>query len=88
MIYEVTYSPFIQLFLKIGEARAMLDSKLVSLENAPYIKSGSTFVPLRFISDAFKAKINYIAKPNQEIQIETINAILLEGNEIIGLLFM
>jgi hypothetical protein len=70
MIYEVTYSPFSKLLLKVGEARAVLDVKLVTLDNAPFIKAGSTFVPLRFISDAFKAKTNFIAKPNQEIQIE------------------
>jgi hypothetical protein len=70
MIYEITYSPYSQLFLKIGEAKAVLESKIESLESAPFIKSGSTFVPLRFISNAFQAKINFIAKPNQEIQLE------------------
>lgn len=76
MIYEVTYAPLTRMLLKLGETRATLDSKMVSLESAPFIKSGSTFVPLRFISDAFQAKINFIAKPNQEIQLEYNGSII------------
>lgn len=69
MIFEVTYQPFVSLLLKIGDSQAVLDKTMIALESPPFIKAGSTFVPLRFISDAFGAKINFIAKPNQEIQI-------------------
>jgi hypothetical protein len=39
--------------LQIGNATAVINGSIVSLEAAPYIKNGSTMVPLRVISEAF-----------------------------------
>jgi len=39
--------------LQIGNATAVIDGNIVSLEAAPYIKNGRTMVPLRVISEAF-----------------------------------
>jgi hypothetical protein len=39
--------------LQIGNATAVIDGNIVSLEAAPYIKNSRTMVPLRVVSEAF-----------------------------------
>ncbi len=48
---------------------ARLNDKVVTLDCAPLIKEGRTFVPLRFISEAFGAKVDWISS-EKKILIE------------------
>jgi hypothetical protein len=47
--------------LQIGNATAVINGSIVSLEAAPYIKNGSTMVPLRVISEAFGGDVAWDA---------------------------
>jgi thiol-disulfide isomerase/thioredoxin len=46
--------------LQIGSKQASISGKTVTVDPAPYIRSGSTLVPLRFISEAFGAEIEWL----------------------------
>lgn len=46
--------------LYIGDATAILNDQSVKLDAAPYISQGSTMVPLRFIGEAFNAKVEWV----------------------------
>jgi len=45
--------------LTIGKQEAYCDDKLIIMDSPPYIKKGTTFVPLRFISETFGAKVEW-----------------------------
>jgi hypothetical protein len=45
--------------LQVGNTTADLFGKAVTLDAAPEIKTGRTFVPLRFISESFGAKVTW-----------------------------
>lgn len=45
--------------LKVDDKKATVGSKTVTLEAAARIRGGRTFVPLRFLSEAFKAQVNW-----------------------------
>ena len=45
--------------LQIGNATAVINGSIVSLESAPYIKNGRTMVPLRVISEAFRGNVGW-----------------------------
>jgi hypothetical protein len=47
--------------LYIGKTEAFINDKKVSLDVPPYIKNGTTFVPIRFISEAFGAEVKWDA---------------------------
>lgn len=48
--------------LQIGSKNASISGKAVTVDPPPYIKSGTTLVPLRFISEAFGASIDWQPK--------------------------
>jgi hypothetical protein len=48
--------------LQIGSKNALISGKAVTVDPPPYIKSGTTLVPLRFISEAFGASIDWQPK--------------------------
>jgi thiol-disulfide isomerase/thioredoxin len=48
--------------LKIGSNSALVSGKKITVDPPPYIKNGVTLVPLRFISEAFGAEVNW--EPN------------------------
>ncbi len=54
--------------LWIGDSRATINGKQTILDAPPEIKAGRTFVPLRFIVEAFGAKVEWEAI-NQQITI-------------------
>ncbi|HOI25247.1 MAG TPA: stalk domain-containing protein [Caldisericia bacterium] len=54
-------SPII-IVLQIGSKNASISGKAVTVDPPPYIKSGTTLVPLRFISEAFGASIDWQPK--------------------------
>ncbi|WP_134704078.1 copper amine oxidase N-terminal domain-containing protein [Ammoniphilus sp. YIM 78166] len=47
------------LVLTIDQTRATINGKASTLDAAPYIKSGRTFVPIRFISEGLGAKVTW-----------------------------
>jgi hypothetical protein len=56
---SVTYSSNRLIRMKIGSTTAMAGSDTLTLAVAPVIKSGTTFVPLRFVSEAFGASVQW-----------------------------
>lgn len=47
------------IFLMIGNTGALIDDKLITLNSAPYIADGRTFVPVRFVSEALGADVQW-----------------------------
>ncbi len=45
--------------LRIGNKAASVNGKTVAIDQAPVIKNGYTFVPLRFVSEALGATVNW-----------------------------
>ena len=50
------------IFLVIGNPGAVLNDKLVTLNAAPYIESGRTMVPVRFVSESLGANVQWDQK--------------------------
>ncbi|MDD4614248.1 MAG: stalk domain-containing protein, partial [Caldisericia bacterium] len=63
--YEKAY--FIQ--LRIGSSQALVNGQTISLDTPPQILQGRTVVPLRFISEAFGANVEWVAE-TKEITIQ------------------
>ncbi len=69
--------------LKIGDRVAFLDSELKQLDEPPVILIGVTFVPLRFISEAFGAKVDWFKEENKiVISNKDITLIMWIGKDI------
>lgn len=64
---KITYQD-IQVDLQIGNTQAFINQKEVTIDAPPIIRSSRTFVPLRFIGEAFGAEITY----NSETRTITI----------------
>ncbi len=45
--------------LTVGSSDALVNNSTVSLSEAPYVSAGTTMVPLRFVSEALGAKVNW-----------------------------
>ncbi len=59
---KIATEPRIEISMIIGESIAYVNFRPVELDVAPYVSSkGRTLVPLRFISETFGAKIQWIA---------------------------
>lgn len=58
---EIQPLPIVIIKLYIGLSMAYIDQKSITLDAPPYITKGTTMVPLRFISDAFRAKIEWLS---------------------------
>ncbi|MBB3111829.1 hypothetical protein FHS18_003897 [Paenibacillus phyllosphaerae] len=63
-----TIFPFKTISLKLNSKAATVDDRSVQLQVAPFSLDGRTMVPLRFISEAFGAKVDW----NQKAQRVTI----------------
>lgn len=59
---NLTSAPQKGVLLQIGQSNASINGKSSKLDAAPYIKSNRTYVPLRFISEAFGAKVTWAGK--------------------------
>ena len=55
--------------MTVGNKNVKVDGKVVVSEAAPVVKSGSTYVPLRLIAEAFDAKVDF----NSKTKTVTIN---------------
>jgi len=51
--------------LQIGNRMAMINGTTTNLDQAPMIRRGVTYVPLRFVSEAMGANVNY--NPNRQV---------------------
>ncbi|NMB34448.1 MAG: copper amine oxidase [Clostridium sp.] len=78
-----------QILLTIGQKSATVNGKHFELDSAPVIVQDRTFVPLRFIGDAFKAAVEWDDK-NRLVKISTKPAIPQDGyyNELYNLFTM
>lgn len=72
-----------EILLKIGDRAAFLNRELKQLDEPPLILSGVTFVPLRFIGEAFGAKVDWY-KEESKIVISNgdITLIMWIGKDI------
>lgn len=50
-----------QIALRIGEKRATVSGKQITFDAAARLQNNRTFVPLRFISEAYGAKVDWLA---------------------------
>lgn len=55
--------------LQVGQKTAMVNDKRISLEEAPFIRNNRTYVPLRFVAEAFDISVEWIA-PEQKILLK------------------
>ncbi|OXM14141.1 stalk domain-containing protein [Paenibacillus herberti] len=51
----------VKIEMKAGSKTAMVDGKTTSLDSAPYIKDGVTYLPLRFVASSLGSSVNYEA---------------------------
>ncbi len=47
--------------LRIGDRKAKVGDRTVTLESAPFIHRGATMIPLRFTAEAFDAQVDWSA---------------------------
>jgi len=69
--------------LQIGNRAASVNGQTVYLEQAPIVTSGSTLVPLRFVSEAMGATVSYSA-PTQLVSITRANMAAGSGSAVAG----
>lgn len=56
--------------MTIGSKKAIVDDNVMTLDSAPFIKQSRTFVPLRFIAEAFGAEVLWFPETRKiEIQL-------------------
>ncbi len=60
--------------LKIGSTAATINGAAKTIDSAPFIVGASTYVPLRFVSEALGAGVNYDAA-NQVVALTTSGAV-------------
>ncbi len=68
--------------LQIGSPSAYINGQRVSLDAPPFIESGRTLVPLRFIGEAFGAKVDWIAE--RSLAVISLDKLIIEvsiGND-------
>ncbi|MEI6308934.1 MAG: serpin family protein [bacterium] len=59
--------------LRIGSLEADAGGKAVTLDAAPFIQDGRTFVPLRFVSEALGASVQYTQKADGSTEKVTVD---------------
>ncbi|MHA7967173.1 copper amine oxidase N-terminal domain-containing protein [Paenibacillus sp. CAU 1782] len=68
----------LEVTLKANSKTAIVNGKTIQMDVAPYIKNKHTFVPLRFISETFGYKVDYVSPT---VTIET-TPLIIEGKQI------
>ena len=71
--------------LQIGQKTATVNTKKIMLEEAPFIRSSRTYVPLRFIAEAFDISVEWIASEQKILLEEGENTIELWINRMLVL---
>ncbi|MCW1300751.1 MAG: copper amine oxidase N-terminal domain-containing protein [Candidatus Parvarchaeota archaeon] len=59
LFFTVYYSTDVKIVLKVGSKYSLVNGNEVKLDVAPVIISNRTMVPVRFIAEAFGAKVSY-----------------------------
>ncbi|MBH5320608.1 phosphodiester glycosidase family protein [Paenibacillus sp. GSMTC-2017] len=72
---EVSEPTRASIVMNVGNTKATVNGNPIKLEAAPLIQNGSTYVPLRFVSEAMGAKVEYDDK--------TRRVTVLRGNQMI-----
>ena len=70
---------FRTILLKINSRTGIVDSEVSELAAAPYIKSGSTMIPLRFVSEAVDCDVSWNAS-ERCVDISTGSNSFLDDN--------
>ena len=60
--------------MQIGSTKAIINNKVVNLDAPPEIKDGRTFVPIRFVSEALGATVDW----NEKTRTVMITRLYLE----------
>jgi hypothetical protein len=60
------------MFLMIGNTGALVNDALVTLNAAPYIENGRTFVPVRFVSESLGADVKW-NKSTKTVEITSVD---------------
>lgn len=68
----------LEVTLKANSKTAVVNGQNVQMDVAPYIKNSRIFVPLRFVSEAFGYKVDYVSPT---VTIET-TPLLLDGERV------
>lgn len=71
--------------IKIGESHANVNGKLEPLDASAVVKSGSTYVPVRFVSEMLKANVKWKGDESTVVitdKDKVINLFVLRGNPI------
>ena len=58
--------------LTVGDTSALVNDNAVTLDVAPFIKDGRTFVPLRFVSEQLGGEVTYDTKPDGTVNTITV----------------
>ena len=72
--------------LTVGSRMADVDGRKITLPAAPYVNSGYTYVPIRFVAEAFNCDVEWSAK-NNLVNIKT-KPWELDGQQIIGVTWL
>ena len=59
-----------EIILVIGQKSAVVNGEQINLDTIPVIKGGRTFVPLRFVGEAFNASVNWDGQ-NRVVEVLT-----------------
>jgi hypothetical protein len=79
--FEVYNYHQILIKLVIGNVKATIDGNEIILEHSPFILNGRTFVPVRFIAEAFNADVEWIKETESVIiKLGETTIILQVGN--------
>lgn len=62
---SVTVDSQTKVVMTVGKSAATVNGKAITLDSAPIVLNGTTFVPVRFVSDAMGAKLLFDGKTGQ-----------------------
>ena len=69
-ILRIQYQPII-ITMNIGSKKAIVNDTILTLDSVPFIKQDRTFVPLRFIAEAFGASVQWFPETKKiEISLD------------------
>ena len=71
--------------LTVGSRTAYKGEQKITLPAAPYVRSGYTYVPIRFVAEAFDCDVEWQSKKNL-VNIQT-RPWELNGQEVVGVVF-
>ncbi|MDK7722656.1 stalk domain-containing protein [Peptoniphilus lacrimalis] len=69
---------------KDSQIKILVNDKEIKSDQAPYINSGRTMVPLRFISEALGQKVDWDAKQKKVTIGENLAILTINSDEIVG----